>query len=95
MNHDTNRISRINIKNEKGSFEYKNDKLIINWDKWNNEIFEYFDEYTFYKLDYLKTIEFCKNKEESFKNNFIRLVFCFLFSFPRVKIPFINRQCYR
>jgi hypothetical protein len=76
MNYDTNRISRINIKNEKGSFEYNNDKLIINWDKWNYEVFEYFDEYTFYKLDYIKTIESFKtiNKE----NNYIFIHVCCL-----------------
>ena len=80
MNYDTNRISRINVKNEKGTFEYKNDKLVINWDKWNYEVFEYFDEYTFYKLDYLKTIEFFKNKEESFKDkdNYIFIHVCCL-----------------
>jgi hypothetical protein len=76
MNYDTNRISRINVKNEKGSFEYNNDKLIINWDKWNYEFFEFFDEYTFYKLDYIKNIESFKktNKE----NNYIFIHICCL-----------------
>ena len=80
MNYDTNRISRINIKNEYGSFEYKNDKLIINWDKWNYEVFEFFDEYTFYKLDYLKNIESIKNKEDDFNNinNYIFIHVCCL-----------------
>lgn len=80
MNYDTNRISRINVKNEKGTFEYKNDKLIINWDKWNYEVFEFFDEYTFYKLDYLKNIESFKNKEKNFnnKNNYIFIHVCCL-----------------
>jgi hypothetical protein len=73
MNCDTNRISRINIKNEKGSFEYNNDKLIINWDKWNYEIFEFFDEYTFYKLDYIKNIESFKNK--NYFNNINNYIF--------------------
>jgi hypothetical protein len=77
MNYDTNRISRINIKNEKGSFEYKNDKLIINWDKWNYEVFEYFDEYTFYKLDYLKNIESFKNTNKK-ENNYIFIHVCCL-----------------
>ena len=78
MNYDTNRISRINIKNEKGSFEYNNDTLIINWDKWNYEIFEYFDEYTFYKLDYIKNIESFKNKEENVNDNYIFIHVCCL-----------------
>ena len=83
MNYDTNRISRISIIDEKGTFEYDNNKLIINWDKWSSEIFESFDSYTFYKLDYLKeiekyrSIENIKSIEES-KNNYIFMHVCCL-----------------
>lgn len=80
MNYDTNRISRISIIDEKGSFEYKDNKLIINWDKWNYEVFEFFDSYTFYKLDYLKTIEKFKSIDstKNTENNYIFIHVCCL-----------------
>ena len=83
MNYDTNRISRISIIDEKGTFEYDNNKLIINWDKWSSEIFESFDSYTFYKLDYLKEIEKYRSIEnikniEEIKNNYIFIHVCCL-----------------
>lgn len=31
---DTNYIYRKNVKNEKGYFEEKNNKMIIKWDQW-------------------------------------------------------------
>jgi hypothetical protein len=76
MNFENNIISRINIRNENGKFEYFNDKFIINWNNWGIEIFEYFDEYTFYKLDYLKNIE--SLKMNNIYNNYIFIHICCL-----------------
>ena len=86
MNYDTQRISRISIIDEKGNFQYNDNKLIINWDKWGTEIFESLDNYSFYKLDYLKDIEKFKRIKnidgieniDNMKNNYIFMHVCCL-----------------
>jgi len=88
MNYYTNKLSRINCSSETGTFEYKNDKLIVKWDKWDLEIYDFFDEYSYYKSDYLNTIESVKISNNN--NNYIFIHVCCLENWKEIFEDIIN-----
>ena len=62
------KLFRIKNNDQFGSFEYNNDKLIINWNHWGQEIYHKYDDYNYYQENYNPEIY------KSVYNNNVKLI---------------------
>ena len=52
INFEKNKIVRIKHKDQFGTFKFEDNKLIINWNHWGEEIYYKYDNYNYYQENY-------------------------------------------